>query len=104
MRESFVAVHYETERPESGLVLTADFQELDGRWIAECLELGTPAYADSLADARSELWEAIELQLNEVSEMGFLDEFLRQHNVTYFPIRPPKSGSSWIAPQFARTK
>lgn len=84
------------------IILTAEFREEAGEWLAECLELGTATYGSTLKVARKELTGAVLLQLNQVEQMGFSKEFLADHGVHPSVIRPPKSSSSrkasWAAP------
>ena len=63
------------------IVLTEEYEEYDNKWIGTALELGVSTYADTLDEARRELGDAIELQLNEVESLGFIDEYLQEHNV-----------------------
>ena len=82
MRGSLVALQKDNEgKPVGIVVLTADLDEYDEKWVGTVLELGVSAYADSLKELRSELFEAILLQLNEVERLGFVDEYLREHGV-----------------------
>lgn len=75
-------------------ILNLDFtKEDDGRWTAVCRELGTPAYADSLEDAKLELKDAILLQISEMDQLGDIDAFLEEHDVHLLP--PLRSSSRW---------
>jgi predicted RNase H-like HicB family nuclease len=102
MRESFLVVKYEGAGPKIALVLTREFQQEDDCWLAECLELGSATYSSTLAEAREELTEAVVLQLSEVEELGFLEDFLRDRRVQSLAISPrpakPHGVSSWAAP------
>lgn len=103
MQESLITVGYDNLIASIALVLTAKFQQEGGRWLAECLELGTTSYATTLEKAREELLEAVQLQLSEITDLGFIDEFLRDHGVRPVSIKPPKQpmppGLSWVTPQ-----
>ena len=82
MRETEVAFRSRDGKPKEVILLTIDFKERAGQWLAECLELGTAAYADTLEDARREIRDNVTLQLGSVEELGFIEEYLRQHNVS----------------------
>ena len=74
-----------------GILNLTYIQEGDGRWSAVCRELGTPAFADSLEEASSQLKDAILLQVSEMERLGDLEEFLRDHDVHLVPpIRSPR--------------
>jgi predicted RNase H-like HicB family nuclease len=102
MRESFLVVRYDGAGPNIALVLTREFQQEDDRWLAECVELGSATYSSTLAEAREEIAEAVVLQLSEVEELGFLEDFLRDRRVQSLGIspRPEKlhGVSAWAAP------
>ncbi|MCH7745690.1 MAG: hypothetical protein IIC84_06425 [Chloroflexi bacterium] len=77
-----VIVGYTTEGEEINIVvLTEEYEEYDNKWVGTALELGVSTYADTLDEVRRELGDAIELQLNEVEHLGFIDEYLQEHNV-----------------------
>ena len=86
MKESIVAVRMDGANIGSMLLLTSEFRQEDAAWLAECLELGVVAYAPSLEEAKKELSEAIDLQLNEVDKLGFIDEYLEDHRVHVYPV------------------
>ena len=64
--------------------------------------MGTVAYADSLEEARQEIGESIILQLGSVEELGFVEEYLREHNVPLLPLKTPsgrrKEAATWSSP------
>jgi len=78
------------------VVLTLTFQQEEDQWVGACVELGTSTHASSLQEADEEMAEAIALQLNEVERLGFIAEYLAEHNVHEEP--PPKGGSQapWV--------
>lgn len=62
--------------------LTVIFQEEDdGRWTAECQELGTATFGHSLSDARMKIEEAIILHLNALEQVGERDRFFRENGI-----------------------
>lgn len=70
--------------------MSFEFNREDGKWLAECLELGTATYAETLDAARAELLEGVSLHLNQVEQMGFMNEFLQEHGVKRISIAPPE--------------
>ncbi|MSQ33953.1 MAG: hypothetical protein EXR60_06020 [Dehalococcoidia bacterium] len=108
LRETHALYRFEDQNPVEEINVTLDYQrEHKGkaRWQAECLELGTAVYADTLEEARKELGEAILLQLTEIEKMGFIREFLEDHGVrpATLPTRPASSrGAAWRQPVIAR--
>lgn len=87
----FVTVTHQDAQgnPDFVLGLTLDYQqEEDGQWAGVCLELGTPACADTLEQAELELREAVELQLNGMEDLGYLHEYLEAREVQIIPINP----------------
>jgi len=78
------------------VVLTLSFQQEEDQWVGTCVELGTSIHASSLQEADEEMAEAIALQLNEVERLGFITDYLVEHNVHEEP--PPKGGSQapWV--------
>ena len=90
-------------KPREAILLTIDFKEESGQWLAECLELGTATHADTLEEVRREILEFVTLQLDGVEELGFMEEYLRQNNVSLIPLGTPfvpKTGvATWIPPE-----
>lgn len=82
MRDLCIALKKDDEgKPAGIIVLTADIDEYENKWVGTVLELGVSTYADSLDELRNEISEAILLQLNEVERLGYIDEYLREHGV-----------------------
>jgi len=68
------------------IVLTVHFeQEQDGRWTAECKELGTATFGDTLEEANQSVREAIVLHLNGLEEVGERERFFKENNITVYP-------------------
>ena len=86
MREGIVAVRRHGDSIVSIMLLTGEFQQEEGVWLAECLELGVVAYASTLDEAKRDLSEAIDLQLNEVERLGFIEEYLKERRVQVHPV------------------
>ena len=72
-------VGYTAEGEEINIIVLTE--EYDNKWVGTVLELGVSTYADTLDEVRRELGDAIELQLNEVERLGFIDEYLQERNV-----------------------
>ena len=90
MRDTIAAIHRDEQgNPDFTVGLTLDYQqEEDGQWAGVCLELGTPACADTLEQTKRELRGAVELQLNGMEELGYLQEYLEARQVTILPLDP----------------
>ena len=89
MRETGIAIRSREGMPSEAILPTIDFKEHSGQWLVECLELGTATYADSLEEVRREIRDNITLQLGSVEDLGFMDEYLRDHNVALIPLETP---------------
>ncbi len=89
MLELTLAVRYKETGAQEGILLSLQFKQEGGKWLAECLELGTATYAETLEEAQRELLEAVSLHLNQVEQMGIIDEFLREHGVRRFGFGAP---------------
>ena len=102
MLESCVVFRTKGSEPIEIIQLICEFHQDGDRWTSECLELGTAAYGMTLDEARNQIGEAIQLQLNQLEEMGFVDEFLRDHRVHPRQIVLPRPelphATSWFAP------
>ena len=82
MRETATVIHRNNQgSPDYVIVLTFEFCEESGQFVGVCLELGTSAFAETLQQTRLELREAVELQLNEVERLGFIDDYLSENHV-----------------------
>lgn len=104
MRETTVVLQYNNSQPIAAVILTFELQEEDGRWLGECIELGTAAFANSLPEVRKELMEAVLLQLNEMEALGFVESFLREHKAVSVALNrksPTLHGASWAEPELA---
>jgi len=88
--------------PMEASVLTFEYSNEGESWVAECLEMGTVAEADTLEEVQKDIIEAVELQLDSMEEMGFMDGFLREHGIRTFLIERPSQPSferpSWSMP------
>lgn len=69
--------------------LTIIFQkEQDGRWTAECKELGTATFGNSFEDAQQKIEEAICLHLDTLEEVGEVERFFKENNIKVIAKRP----------------
>ncbi len=94
MREAIAVVRYGDSVPKDVAVLTFQYSQKDDIWVSECVELGTVTQAPTLEEARQWLVQAVRLQLNEVEELGFIDQFLRDRGVSPVPILFRSHGAS----------
>ena len=103
MRETGIAIRSRDGKPKEAILLTIDFREHSGQWLAECLELGTATHADTLAEVRREIRENVTLQLGSVEELGFIEEYLQQNSVPLIPLETPPDStvgtSTWTSPE-----
>lgn len=97
MQEMVHAFKYRSAEPKEFIHLTFQYDETDGIWVGECLELGTVTEADTLENARLHLTGAVSLQLQQVEGLGEIDDYLHEHGVRAVPIHPPteERGGSW---------
>ena len=87
MRDSVAVIHRNTQgSPDYIIVVTFEFSQEEGQWVGLCLELGTSAFAGTLEQARLELHDAVELQMSEIERLGFIQNFLGQHQMRALPI------------------
>ena len=95
MKDHMIAVRSEDGVPHSVIFLTLDINQQDSVWTGTCFELGTSTYADTLEDLRSELNEAILLQLNEVERLGFTEGYLKENAVIelHLPLKTHDTGT-----------
>jgi predicted RNase H-like HicB family nuclease len=63
--------------------LTVKFAQEDGKWTAECVELGTAAYGDTFEKAQEAIADMILLHLNALEDMKCTAEFFRKHKILF---------------------
>ena len=89
MQDTVTIIHRDSQGSADYVVLlTLDFQEEAGDWVGICLELGTAAEAGTLEQAREQLLEAVDLQLNEMERLCDIEEYLEDNHVRVVPIGP----------------
>ncbi len=87
MRDTATVIHRNKQgSPDYVIVLTFDFKQESGQWVGLCLELGTSTFADTLDQTRVELQDAVELQLNEVERLGYIQDYLAENHVRIVPV------------------
>jgi len=62
----------------NNLKITIEFWREGNLYIANCPELDMLAQGSSLDEARENLFEVVEIQCEEMKELGTLDEFLKE--------------------------
>lgn len=83
MRETIIYRHTLLDGTQDYTIyLTVEYSEEDGQWVGVCIELNTSGYADTFNDIRTEMRDAITLQLSEAERLGFVWDYLRDNNVT----------------------
>lgn len=94
MQETIFSIHYAKEggSPDYAFPLTFDLARTGAQWTGICLELGTSTFGDTFDEVKTELQQAVTLQLNEVERLGFISEYLEENDVLL--IRFPNSGAS----------
>ncbi len=89
MRDTVTVIHRNGQgSPDYVVVLTFEYQQEKDQWVGTCLELGTSAFSIDLEQARLELHEAVELQLNELDRLTQVQDYLEENHVQIVPIGP----------------
>lgn len=63
--------------------VTFRFAQEGDLWTAECVELGTAAFADSLPKAYTAIQEMVTLHLNALGAVGECESFLKENGVVF---------------------
>ena len=66
------------------VVLKVGFKQEGDQWVAECLELGTATFGDTLGEVQAEIKELIELHLNTLEQTGRRDAFFKEHKIKLY--------------------
>jgi predicted RNase H-like HicB family nuclease len=56
-------------------------QEKDGRWTAECKELGTATFGNTFEETQEYIEETIELHLNTLQKNGQIEKFFKKNGI-----------------------
>lgn len=95
-RESIQVFHSDIEGTlDFAITLTCTYSQEGDQWVGVCDELGTSTFAETLNQTRTELQEAVQLQLNEVERITDVRGYLADNEVTLQPVR--KSGQAGFA-------
>lgn len=70
------------------IVLTIIFKFEDDVWTAECKELGTATFGDTIQEAERDIQEAILLHLNTLEQVGERETFFREHGIEIYSTKP----------------
>lgn len=79
--------------PTTFIEITIIFQPEGDKWTAECRELGTAAFGDTIDETREAILDLIRLHIETLEELGECDRFLRESGVKVHRI-PPKHVST----------
>jgi predicted RNase H-like HicB family nuclease len=60
------------------------YKDKDGRWVGECVELGTSNYGDTIEEAEEQLDESVQLHLNTLEMLGERDRFFQENNIKVY--------------------
>lgn len=64
------------------IIVTVKFnQEKDKKWVAECIELGTSSFGDTLGEAEETIRDMIKLHLNTLENVGERERFFKEHSI-----------------------
>ncbi len=77
-------------KPDGYIELTLRLVQEGEHWTAECVELGTATFADSLAGAFEAVDELVTLHLNALEDVGECRAFLREHGITLHKHQPKR--------------
>ena len=98
MGETVVATHADNWGiPEYTIKLTFTYHQESEHWVGVCTELGTSAFAETREQMQAELRDAVELQLNEVTRIADVTEYLADNDVEIVPSKLPKQAGFAIA-------
>ncbi len=87
MTETIQVIHSDESGTSDYIInLTLNYYQEAGQWVGVCDELGTTAFADIWEQMKTELREAVELQLNEMERLSDIREYLADNQVTITPI------------------
>lgn len=70
------------------IMLTAIFKREDDVWTAECKELGTATFGETLEEAKHDLMEAVAVHLNTLEDVGECKRFLKERGVKIYEHEP----------------
>lgn len=69
-------------KPSCYIKVTVLFaKEKDGRWTAECQELGTATFGNTFEEVQEYIVETIELHLNTLQKNGQIERFFKENGI-----------------------
>ena len=91
IRETIVVTHADNSGiTDYTIKLTFAYHEEEGQWVGVCDELGTSAFADTMEQMKTELRDAVELQLNEMERIADIHDYLAHNQVAIQPVNLPE--------------
>ena len=79
---------------ERYILLTLLFRREGDVWTAECKELGTASFGDTLEEAIESIKDMVKLHLDALEDVGERERFLRENHVTVYDGKPKESSAS----------
>ena len=70
------------------IILTFMVQPEGAYWVSECLELGTSSFGSDEDESLDNLFDATEVYLNTLDELGEAHRVLDEKGVKVFPYQP----------------
>ena len=83
--------------PDYSISLTCTYGEEGDQWVGVCTELGTSAFAETLEQTRTELQEALQLQLNEVERLADVRDYLTENEIPVVPLSQSEAAGFAVA-------
>ena len=97
-RESIQVFHIAFQGAlDFAITLNCNYNREGDQWVGICDELGTSAFSDTLEKTRSELQQAIQLQLNEVERITDIRDYLADNEVAIQPVSQLRQGGFAVA-------
>ncbi len=73
---------------EQYILLTLLFRHEGGVWTAECAELGTSSFGDTIEEAIETIHDLVKLHLEALEEADECQRFLRENHVMVYDGKP----------------
>ena len=87
IQETIVAIRSIAGTPKEAMLLTIDYKEEGGQWLAECIEFGTATHANTIDEVRREIHDGAQHFLCNMEELGWMDQWIRQNNLAVIPLK-----------------
>jgi hypothetical protein len=81
------------------VILTLRFRQESpprGRWLGECVELGTATYGRTLRQTHDELIELVSLHLDALEDIGERARFFEEHGIQLYTDSIPTAVTSTV--------